>query len=109
MADHLEFINVKCDVHVESDVPNTQCSICTREDETVKHILWSCLFTPDVWGNGTKKFQKSFCERLTFYHVLEEMLRRCEEEDLELLAVAARKIWFRRNFVVHGGNFIHLN
>jgi hypothetical protein len=36
-------------------------------------------------------------------HVFEEMLGPCEEEDLELLAVAARKIWFRRNFLVHGG------
>jgi hypothetical protein len=34
---------------------------------------------------------------------MEEMIDRCEIEEYELLAVVAKKIWFRRNNVVHGG------
>jgi hypothetical protein len=40
-----------------------------------------------------------------FFHVFGEMLGRCELAELELMAVVARTIWFRRNTVVHGGVF----
>ncbi len=33
----------------------------------------------------------------------------CEADDLELWAITARGIWFRRNKFVHGGDFHHSN
>jgi hypothetical protein len=36
-------------------------------------------------------------------------LARSDVEDIELMAVMARKIWFWTNAVVHGGDFTHPN
>jgi hypothetical protein len=44
---------------------------------------------------------------LTFFHVVEEMLGRCDMVELKLMAMVAHKIWFRRNFVMHGGDFTY--
>jgi hypothetical protein len=88
-------------------VQEAKCPICGREDETAKHILWSCPSAQDVWSCGPTKLQKGIGEGITFVHVVEEMIGRCDLAELEILAVVARKIWFRRNSVVHGGDFIH--
>lgn len=37
------------------------------------------------------------------------MLKRCTLEEFELPAKVARRLWFRRNSVVHGGDFLHSN
>jgi len=37
------------------------------------------------------------------------MLERCDREEFVLFVGIARKIWFRRNTVVHGGEFLHSN
>jgi ribonuclease HI len=36
-------------------------------------------------------------------------VKRCDQTEVELFAVIARKIWLRRNQVVHGGSFSHPN
>jgi hypothetical protein len=35
------------------------------------------------------------------------MFRQCDEEELRLFVRIARRVWFRRNEVVHGGSFTH--
>jgi ribonuclease HI len=85
------------------------CIFCMSECETVKHILWDCPSASDVWGVCGRKVQKSSGEGSTFIEVLENMIERGTIEDLEFHAVIARKIWFRRNTVVHGGEFSHPN
>jgi hypothetical protein len=42
---------------------------------------------------------------LNFFHLFETLMERCDVSDLELMVVVAWKI-FRRNRVVHGGEFI---
>jgi hypothetical protein len=37
------------------------------------------------------------------------LMNRCIKEDLNFVVVAAKKIWARRNAVVHGGVFTPLN
>lgn len=44
-----------------------------------------------------------------FSHVVEGILKSCEEEEIKLFVGLARKVWFRRNEVVHGGSFTHPN
>lgn len=73
------------------------------------NILWSCQPVQDVSGCGTKKLQKSIGEGLTFFQVIGKMLERRDLVELELMAVVARKIWFRRNVVVHGSDFSNPN
>jgi hypothetical protein len=83
------------------------CPICTLEEETSLHILWSCPSARDVWGGSIKKFHKSSFDGPTFCGVVEEMFQHCNEDELRLFGSIARRIWFRRNEVVHGGSFIH--
>jgi hypothetical protein len=86
-------------------IHEAQCPFCEKDEETVEHILWSCPSAQDVWSCGPRKLQKATGMYLTFFHVFGEMLGRCELAELELMAVVARTIWFRRNTVVHGGVF----
>lgn len=64
-----------------------------------------------MWGGGPKKTSKKALidEGLTFSHVVTTMIDRCDMEEIELMAVMARKIWFRRNALVHGEDFTYPN
>jgi hypothetical protein len=73
----------------------------------VKYILWSFPSAQDAWGYGPKRLQKSSDGGLTFVNVIESLMGRCDMKDLELMAVVARRIWFHRNFVLHGVTFTH--
>jgi ribonuclease HI len=53
--------------------------------------------------------EKQFQGGLIFLQVVEEMFRKCDMEEFELFVGIARRIWFRRNSVIHGGVFIHPN
>jgi hypothetical protein len=70
-------------------VHDVQCAIFGRDEEMVKHILWSCPSTQDIWGCDPKKLQKGFGDGLTFSQVVEEVLRRCELVDVKLMAMVA--------------------
>jgi hypothetical protein len=67
-------------------VQDEQCPICGKDDERVKHILWRS-FEQDLLGCGSKKLQKDIGERLTFSHVVEEMMERYELVKLELIVL----------------------
>lgn len=83
------------------------CPVCGLEEETTRHILWECISARDVWCMGRIKFQKSSNNGPDFLAIVEEMFSRCQPEELGLFAVVARRIWLRRNEVVHGGPFQH--
>lgn len=85
------------------------CPICERETKLVLHILWSCPSAQDVWGSGPMKFQKGCNTGVNFTQWFEEMMGHCSVEELELLTVVARWIWFRRKSIVHEGEFTHSN
>jgi hypothetical protein len=87
-------------------IKEAMCPICLRETETVEHILWECASSNDVWGCGPVRIQKSSCKGGNFLHLLEEVRARCERRDVELFAIMARRIWLRRNDVVHGGDLL---
>jgi hypothetical protein len=61
----------------------------------------------DVWNGSIKKFHKSSFDGPTFCGVVEEMVRLCDEDKLRLFVSIARRIWFCRNEIVHGGPFTH--
>jgi hypothetical protein len=88
-------------------ITEAKCPICGPVDESVEHILWSCSSSMDVWGGGPRSLQKCDVTESTFPTLFEGLMRRCNKEDLELFAVTARRIWLRRNSVVHGEPFTH--
>jgi hypothetical protein len=73
----------------------------------VAHILWNCPSSKDVWGGGPIRLQKLGEVEDCFPSVLDAVLGRCNREEVELFAVLARRIWFRRNSLIHGEKFAH--
>ena len=73
------------------------------------HILWACPSTQDVWGTSNPKLKKCGRSYNDFMKLFEELSVLLNGEDLNLFALTSRGIWQRRNSVVHGGVFTHLN
>ncbi|XP_059442059.1 uncharacterized protein LOC132174415 [Corylus avellana] len=88
--------------HVTLDPP---CPICSLEGETVGHILWSCPSAHDVWNECTTRINKSTSDYIDFISIMEKMMKRTSEEEMKLVAIAARQIWHRRNSMVFEGKF----
>jgi hypothetical protein len=83
------------------------CPICEKEEETMEHILWCCSSSEDVWGCGPPKLQKAGGESGDFVDIFRAVWERCDRDEMELFAVTARRIWLRRNGVIHGMPFTH--
>ncbi|XP_059441827.1 uncharacterized protein LOC132174149 [Corylus avellana] len=45
----------------------------------------------------------------SFSDIFGNLLERCDRTEMELFAVTTRRIWLRRNAVVHGDSFLHPN
>lgn len=88
-------------------VQEARCPICENDVETAELILWNCPEAQDVWSCGPKRIQKCSATGSTFPKIVESLMERCEVEDVEWAVMVARKIWFRRNEVVHGGELLH--
>jgi ribonuclease HI len=83
------------------------CMFCNSEQETVLHILWECPSAMDVWGSTGSNMQKCSNTGTTFSALMEYMFNNCSIAEVELNAEIARRIWFRRNAVLHDGEFMH--
>jgi hypothetical protein len=86
---------------------SNMCPICLREEESIAHACWDCLAARDVWGGCRGKLQKCGTGERDFLQIFKEVSMRCEKNEVELFAVVARKIWLRRNGIVHGESFTH--
>lgn len=53
------------------------------------------------------KFQKSSFSETDFMEIAGKMLQKCEVQDFHLFVSIARKIWMRRNDLLHEGVFLH--
>ena len=60
-------------------------------------------------GCRVRVFQKRYFEGPRFLTVAEEMLSLCDTKEFALFVGIARRIWLRRNEVIHGGPFLHPN
>jgi hypothetical protein len=81
------------------------CPICLHEEETIEHVIWECASASDVWSGSSIKMQKCRRSEGDFQQILSEVVKRCDQEGVELFMVTARKIWMRRNKVVFSGEF----
>jgi ribonuclease HI len=88
-------------------ISDPMCPICEQVLESAYHILWNCPSACDVWSAGCPSFQKSSCEGSTFLQVVEEMYEKCDVGDFCLFVSIARRIWLRRNGLIHEGTFEH--
>ena len=53
--------------------------------------------------------RKSHFQELDFFRIDEGMERRCTVEEFQSFVVVARRIWLRRNTLIHEGTFSHPN
>jgi ribonuclease HI len=83
------------------------CPIYLRADETVEHALWECPSASDVWSSGPVSLQKSGNQGGVFLTLFGDIRRRCIRSEVELFVITARRVWLRRNDVVHGGAMTH--
>jgi hypothetical protein len=82
-----------------------KCPICKLDTKTIRHNLWSCQATKDVWMECPLKIQKSLGDEDDFSTVFVRLAERLSEDELRLLVYVARQIWFRQNDFVFNGEF----
>jgi ribonuclease HI len=88
-------------------ITDAKCLVCEREVESTAHILWHCLSTQDVWGGASIIFQKSQFQEDDFFKIAEGMMNRCTMDEFQHFVVMTRRIWLRRNKLLHEGIFSH--
>ncbi|KAK7857552.1 putative ribonuclease h protein, partial [Quercus suber] len=73
------------------------CSLCSQHDEDVLHFLWSCPSLTQVWNED---LQWSFKNHMTFQDFPQLVLHIFSSGcSVELFAMQAWTIWFRKNKV----------
>jgi ribonuclease HI len=82
------------------------CPICGLATETTAHILWSCPSAKDVWLECNPKIHKCTSDEVDFIYVMEKLLARLDDDQMQLVGTVARQIWFRRNSIVFGGKMV---
>jgi ribonuclease HI len=91
-------------------VQDDGCPFCLQVTESVGHILWECPSSCDVWGSCRQRsIQKAQVHGVCFQEIFEGIISRCCLADVCFVAVLSKKLWTRRNTVVHGGTFAHPN
>ncbi|KAG6667141.1 hypothetical protein CIPAW_01G080900 [Carya illinoinensis] len=74
-------------------------------DESIAHALWSCRGSMDVWADKKSPLQKWPSNEVQFYELWDRLLNMVAKEDLELVAVVMRGVWFRRNAFIFEKKF----
>ena len=55
------------------------------------------------------KLQKQSSEGRSFFQIFEAINACCHRAEVEMFTVTARRIWLRRNCLIHEGYFLHPN
>ena len=79
--------------------------MCGLAPETVGHVLWSCPAAKDVWLGNMVKIQKTTCDEDDFINIVEKLMGRLGEEEMQQFVFVARQVWFRRNKFVFEDEF----
>jgi hypothetical protein len=89
-------------------VEDPLCPICGREPETVLHILWTCTLAMGAWSVGSRRLQKKCSMGFeNFFPLVEDVSVHCNQEEIKLFVGIARRLWLRRNDLVHEGSLSH--
>ena len=82
------------------------CPICGLVTETVAYILWSCPSAKDIWVECNSKIHKCTSDKVDFLYILENLMTRLDDDQMQLMVTVAWQIWFRRNSIVFGGDMV---
>jgi hypothetical protein len=87
-------------------VEDSLCPIFKQEGELVEHILWTCELARDIWAECSSKLQKCATMEVSFANLFMKLADKLDVVEMQKVVVVARLIWFRRNNVVFGGDFM---
>jgi hypothetical protein len=103
-----EILPTRANLFKRKVVDNPLCPICSREPESVLHILWSCDSARDAWCVSSRRLQKKSSMTFgNFFQVVEDTFEQGDSEEIRLFVGIARRLWLRRNDVVYGGSLLH--
>jgi hypothetical protein len=88
-------------------ITDPSCLFCGAAAETGFHVLWDCPSAKDVWSMACGVLQKSSYLALIFYKLWKGFSANVGRRTALLFVGIARRIWMRRNEVLHGGSFTH--
>jgi hypothetical protein len=77
------------------------CPYCTREEESVGHILWSCPVANDAWIESQLPLHKWDRYTSSFFDLMWVTQSRLTLEAVELFSCVAYFLWRQRNARVH--------
>ena len=95
-------------LHKRRIILDSLCPVCGLEVESSFHILWQCPLAMDAWTMGAAKVHKCSFSGHDFMQLLEYFFDRCDLEELKFFAGMSRHLWLRRNDLIHGSHFTHL-
>ena len=102
-----EILPTRANLYMRQITKSPKCPICEIEDEMAAHILWNYPSAVDVWSAGERIFQKSSFRNMHFIPIVEKIFDMCDCEEVCQVLGIARRLWLRRNEVLHEGLFPH--
>lgn len=85
------------------------CPVCGLEVETARHVLWQCPTVQDVYCKVLVKIQKISISNSPFADSWKQFTTKLNCRKLSDAAHIFKRIWFRRNNLIHQKIFTHLN
>ncbi|KAF7822031.1 putative ribonuclease H-like domain, reverse transcriptase zinc-binding domain-containing protein [Senna tora] len=76
---------------------DTKCVLCNCNDESCIHALIGCDSLGDFWQKTELPFVTEWQEGLNFMEWFDLALTQWSDRETELFAIAAQRLWFRRN------------
>ena len=64
-----------------------------QDSKSVVHALWDCAVARDVWARSLTQLQKSVTGQANFIQLMDDMMLKLMNEELELFLVLSWIIW----------------
>ena len=74
-----------------------------QDSKSVVHALWDCAVARDVWAGSLTQLQKNVTGQANFIQLMDDMMLKLMNEELELFLVLSWIIWNQQNTFVQGG------
>lgn len=81
---------------------------CKDTLEIVRHALWDCEASKNVWSQGCRRIQKMNFYSSSFLDIWYQLGQILQQEELEEATMTTQLIWTRRNDDAHGKSFVHI-
>lgn len=85
------------------------CLIYSNSEESTNHVFWDCPAAHDVKNQACTKLQKISIRITSFTDLWMYLYDKLDHMELSEDAIIMKKIWQRRNDVIHSKVFTHPN